>query len=134
MFAQLRKPVNKPLPRKLCIVTTGKFIGTVRKITEPLAGIGITLETWAWDRFLSETRLPFAAWALTDFDRIHVWQTELAASRHDALIAAGAVVMNDPRRFLTRAPLIRTLHALGIVRYTCWLPAFGETREKVHRR
>jgi hypothetical protein len=136
LLPQRRKPVNKPdaaagvAGRALHVVTTAKFVGATRKLIEPLAGIGIALENWSWDRFTTETALPSGAWAIADFDRVHPWSLELAASRSDALTAAGAVVMNDPRRFLTRAPLIRSLYALGINRYTCWLPAFGEVPER----
>jgi hypothetical protein len=112
--------------RKLHVVTTAKFVGTTRPLVPVLQELGIKLVTIPWEKFLGETALPFGAYAFGDFDRIHPWMIELAASRHDALIAAGAPVMNDPRRFLTRAALIRSLYALGVNRFTCWLPAFGE--------
>lgn len=122
-----RRLAPTPTPgRTLRVVTLPKFSFTTTALIPLLRDIGIEIELWTWDRFLMDTTLPFGAWAITDFDRIHPWMIEVAASRHDALMAAGAPVMNDPRRFLTRAPLIRTLHAMGINRYTCWLPAFAE--------
>ncbi|MDZ4094033.1 MAG: hypothetical protein U1D35_03875 [Paracoccaceae bacterium] len=127
-------PVNEPdlptgaarTPRPLCVVTTQRHHYTVTALAEVLAEVGITLEKWSWDRFLTETDLPRATWVLTDFDRLHPWMLELAASRFDALTYAGLVVLNDPRRFVPRAALVRMLAAEGINSFTCWLPAFGE--------
>ncbi len=114
------------MAKNIYVVTTARYVGTTKRLVPALQAVGIHLEHMPWDKFLAEQALPQGAWVLADFDRIHPWLIELAASRRDALVAVGMPVLNDPRRFLTRAPLIRTLHAMGINRYTCWLPAFGE--------
>lgn len=99
---------------------------TLKALEWPLHDHGVALERWSYCRFLSAKRLPFAVWILTDFDRVHPWILEVAGRFYDRLVAAGCPVLNDPRLALGRAALLRQLHAQGINRFTCWLPALGE--------
>lgn len=114
------------MQRNLFVVTTRKYAATTRNLVPVLQEVGIDLQLMCWDDFLSSLSLPQGAWVLADFDRLHPWFLEVAASRFDALVEAGLPVLNDPRRFVSRASVIRTLYAHGINSFTCWLPAFGE--------
>ncbi len=123
---QSRWPKECILQRNLFVVTTRKYAATTRNLVPVLQTVGIELQQMCWDDFLPALSLPQGAWVLADFDRLHPWYLEVAASRFDALVEAGFPVLNDPRRFLSRASVIRTLFAQGINSFTCWLPAFGE--------
>lgn len=112
--------------RRVIAVTALGHGYTLRALEWPLHDHGVALERWSYQRFLKAKRLPWAVWILTDFDRVHPWIQEVAGRLHDRLVAAGCQVLNDPRLAPGRAALLRQLHAEGINRFTCWLPALGE--------
>jgi hypothetical protein len=114
----------------LHIVTTGKFAGATKNLRPVLEQNGIALRNWNWDQFLGAEALPHGAWVLADFDRVHVWNSELAASRRSALLAARLPVMNDPTRFQGRAGQIRSFFAAGINSFTAWLPGLAERPDR----
>ncbi|GHC64572.1 hypothetical protein [Neogemmobacter tilapiae] len=114
----------------LHIVTTGKFTGATKNLRPVLEEGGIALRNWNWDQFLGAESVPHGAWTLTDFDRVHVWNAELATWRRKTLITAGLPVLNDPARFLGRAGQIRHFFAKGINSFTCWLPSLAEIPDR----
>lgn len=72
------------------------------------------------------TRLPRAVYIFCDLDRLSPAWLELAVRMHDRVRDAGLPALNDPRKFLPRAGLIRKLRGAGLIDYTCWLPMLDE--------
>ena len=122
------RPVNKQ--PTIVFVATRFHLVTVQELIAPLAETGVRLVLRPFDSFVMAQRLERAAYVLTDFDRVHPWQAELAGKLYQALVDAGLPVLNDPRRFLPRHALIRQLHAEGVNSFTCWLPALGEVPDR----
>lgn len=127
LFAgQLALASVPPGAPRLISVATGGHCGTLRAVAHDLARRGIRHERWSYRKLFARWRLPQAVYVLTDFDRLHPWQIELAARLRARLVDEGLSVLNDPRRFLPRHALLRQLYRAGINSFTCWLPAEGE--------
>lgn len=129
MFSELRRTVKRARP-DIVAVTHAQYRNTFAALQGVLEARGVALAVWSYERFFAARRLPWAAWILTDFDRLPPWQVELATRLYDALVGAGAPVLNDPRHFVPRAALLKRLHRAGVNDFTCWLPAFGEGPER----
>ena len=110
---------------RIVAVTTERHRATFRALAELLAEFGVRLERWGYPALFSAPSLPRAGYVLTDFDRLHPWQIELAGRLYRRLRGAGLAVLNDPCRFVPRVALLRRLQAAGINRFGVWLPAEG---------
>jgi len=126
-LATLRLPRSAP---RLITVTTGQHRYTLRTVALSMARNGIRHERWSYSKLFSRWHLPRAVYILADFDRLHPWQIELAGIFRQRLIDDGMTVLNDPRRFVPRAALLKRLYREGINSFTCWLPAEGEMPDR----
>lgn len=115
---------------RLITVTTELERDTLHDVATSLAGVGIRHERWTYHQLFSKWRLPRAVYILTDFDRLHPWQIEVAARFRHRLLDQGLTVLNDPRRFVPRASFLKRLYLEGINQFDCWLPAQGEMPER----
>lgn len=79
------------------------------------------VEVWSYTKLLRKRRLPRATYIFGDFDRLGVWELELAARVFRQLEAGGARVLNDPARALQRHALLRALHRAGKNSFKVWL-------------
>ncbi len=113
-------------PPHLISVTTAPHGRTLHTVELSLAARGIRHERWSYAELFSRWQLPRAVYILTDFDRLHPWQIEVAAKLRRRLLDRGLTVLNDPGRFVPRAALLKRLHREGINSFTCWLPVEGE--------
>lgn len=115
---------------RVIAVTTERHRATFRALAEELAGQGVRLERWGYPYLFAQTALPRAGYVLTDFDRLHPWQIELAGRLYRRLVEAGLTVLNDPCRFVPRVALLRRLRAEGINGFRVWLPVEGEMPDR----
>ena len=125
----LKSVTSWPLPRhapRLISVTTTRQRYTLKGVTRALKPEGIRHQRWTYEQLFSKRTLPGAAYVLTDFDRLHPWQREMATLIHDRLVESGAPVLNNPRHFLPRDALLRRLYREGMNQFDCWRPAEGE--------
>lgn len=67
-----------------------------------------------YDEIARARSVPRGTWVLADLDTLGPAGTALAATLHEALVAAGLRVLNHPRRTLGRLELIQALHEAGI--------------------
>ena len=121
--------VSAAAPR-LIAVTTERHRATFRALAEVLAGQGVRLERWGYPYLFAQESLPRAGYVLTDFDRLHPWQLELAGRVYRRLVEAGVAVLNDPCRFVPRVALLQRLRAEGINGFGVWLPVAGEMPDR----
>jgi hypothetical protein len=77
-----------------------------------------------YDELARLDRLPLGTWVFTETDRLSNAERKLALLACDRLAAAGARVMNDPRRTLLRYDLLRAASVGGVNRFQAW-PATG---------
>lgn len=75
---------------------------------------------WSYDRLFRSAKLPTATWIFTDFDRLSVWDLELAAHVYRELAQRGMRVLNDPATALPRFALLKSLQQRGINRFAVW--------------
>lgn len=123
------KPDAVSRPR-LIFVTLHQNRFTMKSLVEPLSERGVQMDIVGWEEIWASDSLPRATWILTDFDRLAPGELDVAARLYRALGAAGCRVLNDPVHFLPRAAYLRRLHAVGLNRFTCWLPALGEMPDR----
>ncbi|MEM9667976.1 MAG: hypothetical protein AAF950_03550 [Pseudomonadota bacterium] len=74
----------------------------------------------SYNRLFKLSRIPFATYIFTDFDRLNFWELELAAKIFRLLEKADCRVMNDPACVPHRFPLLKRLHKLGHNTFGVW--------------
>jgi hypothetical protein len=88
-----------------------------------------------YTRLLYRRRFARGTYIFSDLERLSGVELATSAALADALLAAGARVLNHPARALRRYPLLRALHAAGINRFNAhWLDCRGEARLPVFLR
>ncbi|WP_460275514.1 hypothetical protein [Celeribacter sp. ULVN23_4] len=127
MSERVRRPAAVPLV--ISVTTIGKR-KTLSQVATSLRETGIWHERWSYNHLFSARRLPRASYILTDFDRLHPWQLEVAGRFYDRIKDTGLTAINDPRRFVPRAALLKRLYREGINDFTCWVPAEGEMPDR----
>ena len=100
----------------IIVITTASHGYTLKTLTE----FSPNVRQASYPVIFRRRRLPRATYVFTDFDRLGVWQQELAAHLYRALRDAGCRVLNDPARAILRLPLIRRLYAEGINSFNAW--------------
>jgi hypothetical protein len=70
-----------------------------------------------YTRLAYQRRFARGTYLFSDLERLSAVELAAAAALADALLAAGALVLNHPARVLRRYPLLRALHDAGINRF-----------------
>lgn len=115
----------RPAPQLITVTTTLQRF-TQMRLTKALAAKGIRHQRWGYEQLFLQQSLPRATYIFTDFDRMHPWWLELSAQLRERLVSQGLTVLNDPRKFVPRAALLRRLYQDGTNGFDCWLPVQGE--------
>ncbi|MGR3323431.1 MAG: hypothetical protein ACU0DK_16040 [Pseudooceanicola sp.] len=115
---------------RLVMLTTAQYRTTFREMRRRAPRHGYRISLLSYEAAVRRRFLPAGAAILTDFERLSPGWLELAARLRVRITATGAPVLNDPARFLPRAAFLRRLHAAGLNRFTCHLPALGERPDR----
>ncbi len=108
----------------ITIVSTHATRGT-HKPAKQFPGIPKFTQRTYWSLFRRRS-IPGGTYILTDFDRLGPWELELAAHFYQSIKAAGAAVLNDPGRFLSRHTMLEHLRRQGLNSFRAWSPVLGE--------
>lgn len=100
----------------IVFVTTASHAYTLHDVAKLLPEV----KRAGYPFMLRRKSLPRATYVFTDLDRLDFWQLELAAHMARSLRDAGCRVLNDPARTLSRLPLLRRLHRMGINSFKAW--------------
>jgi hypothetical protein len=73
-----------------------------------------------YPQLLARSSLPRATYIFSDFDRLSVWQIEVAAHVYRSLRDGGCRVLNDPAQALQRLALLRQLRHDGVNSFGAW--------------
>ena len=134
--------VQRGSPRLVAVTAAGHGY-TFAPLRKLLKARRVRLDVWTYEAFTSMRCLPWAAYVLTDFDRLHSWQIELAARLYQALVAypappcsmtPGASCLAPPscvscrsrdQRFRLRLPAFASGRSSSRLFSAPWLPIGG---------